>query len=136
MFIFEERNMFKRVIAFVLVGLVYTMGVAPAYAGPKEEKEARFAQKVKEGIGKLGTGTEARLEVKLRDKTKLKGYVSEAGDESFVIVDEKTGMASTVTYPQVKQVKGKNLNTAGEIALGIGVILLPIIVVLLTVRGT
>jgi len=121
--------MFKKVIAFVLVGLVYTMGVAPAYAGPKEEKEARFAQKVKVGISKLGTGTEARLEVKLRDKTKLKGYVSEAGDESFVIVDEKTGMASTVAYPQVKQVKGKNLNQAAEIALGVGIILLPIIIV-------
>jgi hypothetical protein len=133
MFIFEETNMFKKVIAFVLVGLIYTMGVAPAYAGPKEEKEARFAQKVKEGISKLGTGTEARLEVKLRDKTKLKGYVSETGDESFVIVDEKTGRASTVTYPQVKQVKGNNLNTAAEIAIGIGVVLLPIMVVLFLV---
>ena len=121
--------MFKRILALVLVGLLYTMGVAPAYAGGKEEKEARFAQKVKEGIGKLGTGTEARLEVKLRDKTKLKGYVSEAGDESFVIVDHKTGVASTVAYPQVKQVKGNNLNTAAEIALGIGIILLPIIIV-------
>jgi len=128
--------MSRKFIAFVLVGLVYTMGVAPAYAGPKEEKEARFAQKVKEGISKLGTGTEARLEVKLRDKTKLKGYVSESGDESFVIVDEKTGMASRVTYPQVKQVKGNNLNTAAEIALGIGIVVLPIILVLLTVRGT
>jgi hypothetical protein len=45
-------------------------------------------------------------------------------------------MASRVTYPQVKQVKGNNLNTAAEIALGIGIIVLPIILVLLTVRGT
>ncbi len=121
--------MFKRVMALVVVGLLYTMGVAPVYAGGKEEKEARFAQKVKEGIGKLGTGPDARLEVKLRDKTKLKGHVSESGDESFVIVDEKTGMASTVAYPQVKQVKGNNLNQAAEIALGVGIILLPIIIV-------
>ncbi len=125
--------MFKKVTAVVLAGLIFTIGVVPAYAGAKEEKEARFALKVKDGISKLGTGTEARVEVKLRDKTKLKGYVSESGDESFVIVIEKTGMATTVAYPQVKQVKGNNLNMAAEIALGVGVILLPIAIVLLLV---
>ena len=31
--------------------------------------------KVKEVINKLGTGENARVEVKLRDQTKLKGYV-------------------------------------------------------------
>ena len=88
---------------------------------------------MKEGISKLGTGPEARVEVKLRDKTKLKGYVSEAGENSFVVVDEKTGATSTVTYPQVKQVKGNNLSTAAEIALGVGVILLPIAIVILLI---
>ena len=122
--------MFKKVLCLVLVGFVLGVaGVAPAYAGSKEEKEARFAEKVKEGISKLGTGPEARVEVKLRDKTKLKGYVSEAGKDSFVVVDEKTGAASTVPYPQVKQVKGNNLSTLAEIALGIGVIILPIVLV-------
>jgi hypothetical protein len=38
---------------------------------------------VKEGIHKLGTGLDARIEVKLRDKTKLKGYVSEAGEDKL-----------------------------------------------------
>ena len=55
------------------------------------DHRGRFAEKVKAGIGKLGTGTDARIEVKLRDKTKLKGYVSESVEDSFVIVDEKTG---------------------------------------------
>ena len=127
----RERKMIKKVLSLVLVGFLLTVaGVRPAYAGSKEEKQIRFAEKVKEGIGKLGTGAEARIEVKLRDKTKLKGYVSEAGEDSFVIVDEKTSAASTVTYAQVKQVKGNNLSTAAEIALGIGVILIPIAVVL------
>lgn len=125
--------MFKRVMALALVGLLYVVGVVPAYAGSKEDKEARFAAKVKDGIRKLGTGPDARLEVKLKDKTKLKGYVSETADDSFVIVDEKTGTASRVTYPQVKKVKGNNLSTAAEIALGVGVILLPIMIVVFLV---
>lgn len=126
--------MFKKVLSLALVGFVLGVaGVRLAYAGSKEEKASRFAEKVKDGISKLGTGAEARIEVKLRDKTKLKGYVSEAGEESFVIIDEKTGATSTVTYAQVKQVKGNNLSTAAEIAIGVGVILLPIMIVVLLV---
>ena len=113
-------------LAVVLLGIT-------AHGGTKEEKDAQFAQKVKRGISKLGTGVNARIEVKLRDKTKLKGYVREAGEDSFVIVDEKTNAPSTVTYPQVRQVKGNNLSRAVEIAIGVGVILLPIVVVLLLV---
>ena len=126
--------MFRKALSLVLVGFLFGVaGLRLAYAGAKEEKETRFAEKVKEGISKLGTGVETRVEVKLRNKTKLKGYVSEASEDSFVIVDEKTGTTSTVSYAQVKQVKGKNLSTAAEIALGVGVILLPIVIVLLLV---
>lgn len=123
--------MFKKVLSLALVGFLLSVaGPRTGYARSKEEKATRFAEKVKEGISKLGTGAEARIEVKLWDKTKLKGYVSEAGEDSFVIVDEKTGGTSTVTYAQVKQVKGNNLSTAAEIAIGVGVILLPIVIVL------
>jgi len=123
--------MFKKVLCLVLVGFVLSVaGVRPAYAGSKEENETRLAEKVKEGICKLGTGPAAHVEVKLRDKTKLKGYVSEAGEDSFVIVNEKTGAVSNVTYSQVQQVKGNNLSTAAKIAIGVGVILLPIAIAL------
>jgi hypothetical protein len=40
-------------------------------------KESIFVTKVKSDIAKLGIGPAARVEVKLRDNTKLKGYVSE-----------------------------------------------------------
>ena len=126
--------MLKKVASLVVVGfLLNVSAVSSAFAGSKEEKETRFSEKVKAGISKLGTGADARIEVKLRDKRKLKGYVSEAGEDSFVIVDEKTRATSTVTYSQVKQVKGKNLSTAAEIALGVGVIILPIVIVLLLI---
>jgi preprotein translocase subunit SecF len=128
--------MFKKVLYLALVAfLINVTGVSLAYAGSKEEKEIRFAEKVKEGIGKLGTGAEARIEVKLRDKTKLKGYVGEAGEDSFVIVDEKTGEKSTVTYPQVKQVRGNNISKGAKIAIGVGVILIPIIIALIFVSS-
>lgn len=128
--------MFKKVLSLALVGfLLNVTGVSSAHAGSKEESETRFTEKVKEGISKLGTGAEARVEVKLRDKTKLKGYVSEAGEDGFVIVDEKTGATSTVTYSQVKQVKGNNLSQSVKIAIGVGVILIPVIIALVYVSA-
>ena len=92
-----------------------------ASAGNSPEQEARFAEKVTTEIAMLGSGPNARVELKLRDKTKLKGYIRDIGDESFAIVDDKTGSATTVAYPQVKQVKGNNLSTGVKIAIGIGI---------------
>src|SRR4028119_739095 len=100
----------KKVLSFVLVILLLNVvGAGSAFAaGSKEEKEARFAEKVKAGISKLGTGTEARVELKLKNKTKLKGYVSEANAENFTVIDAN-GVATEIAYPNVKQVKGNNL---------------------------
>lgn len=111
--------MFKKILSFALiVSLLNIVGVSSAYAADsEEEKEARFTENVKAGIAKLGTGKDARIEVKLKDRKKLKGYISEAGEENFVIVDEKTKISTTVAYPHVKQLKGKNLSTL--IVLGV-----------------
>ncbi len=106
------------------------VGVSSVYAGSKEEKEARFTQRVREGIGKLGTGTEARVEVKLRNNTKLKGYVSQSNTESFTVVDAN-GVATEVAYPQVKQVKGNNQFPSKNVgaAIAVGIVVVAIILV-------
>jgi preprotein translocase subunit SecF len=125
--------MLKKILSLALAGFLMAVASAqPVAAGTptKAEKEAQFVEKVKAGITQLGTGTEARVEVKLRDKTKLKGYISEASAEQFTVVDAKNGTATTVAYPQVQQVKGNNLSKGAKIAIGVGVILIPIIVAL------
>lgn len=115
--------MSRKLLSLVLVGLLLNIvGVIPAYASSKEETQARFAERVKQGIGRLGTGPEARVEVKLRDGRKLKGYISEAGEDSFVIVDAKSGASATVPYPQVKQVAGNNLSKGAKIAITVGIV--------------
>ena len=120
--------MFRKVLSFVLAGLLlFASGGRPAYAASAGEKQSRFVERVKEGIRKLGTGEEARVEVKLRDKRKLKGYVSEAGEDGFVVVEAKTGAAVRVAYPQVGQVKGHNRSTGVELAILAGVMALIII---------
>jgi hypothetical protein len=86
-------------------------------ASSREEKEAKLAAVVKSRIIKLGTGSAARIEVKLRDKTKIKGYVQEIAEDHFVVVDDRTGVTTTIAYPQVKQVKSHNLSTGAKYAI-------------------
>lgn len=124
--------MSKRIFTLALVALlVGVSGARPVYADSKAEKEARFAEKVKEGIGKLGTGTEARVEIKLRDKRKLKGYIGDAGADGFSVVDAKTGETTRVAYPQVQKVKGHNLSTGAKIAIGLGAAVAVLVILLI-----
>ena len=113
--------MFKKLVSLVIAVLLLHVGVGTVSAKSEAEKEAQYAAKVKQGILKLGTGEAALVKIKLRDKTKLEGYLSAIGDESFAVTDVKTGIATTVAYPQVKQVKGNNLSTGAKIAIGVGI---------------
>ena len=114
--------MFKKVVTVLLVSLIINLtGVRLAYADSKEEKQARFAEKIKASVLKLGTGESTRVKVKLRNKAKIEGYISDAGAEAFTVTDRKTGVATTVAYPQVKSVQGNNLSTGAKIAIGVGI---------------
>ena len=114
--------MFKKALSLLIVALLINLaGVRLAYADSKEEKRDHFAEKVKANVLKLGTGEAARVKVKLRDKTKLEGYVSTADEEGFTITSPKTGVITPVAYPQVKSIQGNNLSTGAKIAIGVGI---------------
>lgn len=121
--------MLKKLLSFMLVGLLAQAASAPAVARTLTSKESRFAERVREGVAKLGVGPQARVKVKLRDKTRLEGYVSEAREDYFVVADAKTGAAVNVPYPQVKQVKGHNLSTKAKVAIGVGIAVAVIVVI-------
>ena len=110
--------MIKRLISLVVSNaLVLFLCAGTLVATSREEKEARLAADVQSGIIKLGTGPTARVEVKLRDKKKIKGYVQEIAEDYFVVVNDRTGVTTTIAYPQVKQVKGNNLSTGAKFAI-------------------
>jgi hypothetical protein len=105
--------MIRRTCSIIVACLLAlsTIGQHTASASSKPDKDAQFAQKVKAAILQLGTGQSSHVNVKLRDKTRLTGYVSAIGDNSFGVTDLKTAEVTTVAYPDVVQVKGNNLST-------------------------
>ena len=129
--------MYRKVVTVLLVALVINLGGGRlAYANSKEEKHARFAERIKANVLKLGTGESARVKVKLREgQGKLEGYISEAGAETFTVTNHKTGVSTTVAYPQVKSVQGNNLSTGAKIAIGVGIAATVIFIILWFTTG-
>jgi hypothetical protein len=121
--------MIKKISSLILSTLLLQAVVVPAFAKSNPNKEAERAAKVRTQLDKLGTGTDARVRLELRDKTKLEGYISEAGADSFVVTDN-AGKTTTVAYPQVRKAQGNNLSTGAKIAIGAGIAAAIILIVI------
>jgi len=128
--------MIRKLISLILIILLAAFAVNAKVIGNSPlEREAQRDAKVKEAIRALGTGELARVRLKLKDGKKLEGYISESGEESFVVTTPRTGVTTTVAYPQVGQVKGHNLSTGAKIAIGVGILAVVAIAVVVIAVG-
>ena len=59
--------------------------------------DAQLAVKARDTVQRLGVGHKSRVDVKLRDNTKLKGYISAADENSFTVTDSNTGSQVAAT---------------------------------------
>lgn len=85
-----------------------------------QDKLLKKAAKVKEKIRTLGTGPDAKVKVKLHDKTVYQGYISEVTDDGFVVTDI-SGKTHPVQYASVDSLGGRNLSSGTKVAIGIGI---------------
>jgi hypothetical protein len=103
-------------------GLAYPEEPQPATT-PAVASNAQQAEKVQMAIQQRGTGEKSKIKIRLRDKTELKGYISQIDDTSFQLTDKKTGNVTTVAFDSVEQVRGPGMagSTKAVIFVGIGV---------------
>ncbi len=126
----------KSVTLIIVVLLINFVSAAPAMALDKLSKEAKHTAKVKAGIAKLGTGKDAKINVKLKDGTKLKGYVSEISEDSFTVTDHETGKATVVPYPNAKQVRGNGLSDNQVLLITFGALIAVTVITAIVKSGT
>ena len=80
------------------------------------------ADQAKIEVAKLGLGEKARATITLKSGTRIKGYVSRADENDFVIRDRKTDTPTTINYADVAKVKkDRGHSTARNLAIGIGI---------------
>ncbi len=111
--------MLKKFLSLTLIGLMlYAANLQIISAQTNSDNSV---EKIKADVFRRGTGEKSKVVVKLKDGTKLKGYISQAGEDSFDLTDFKTKQTSAVTYRDVAQVKKQGLSKGAKIAIGVGI---------------
>jgi hypothetical protein len=111
--------MIKKCLSFTLICLLLisaSSSLAPAQTNT--DKAASTLSKVKIAVRKRGTGENKRVQVKMLDGTKLKGYVSQSDEDSFTLIDAKTKQPASIAYRDVAKVNNR-LSKGDKITLGI-----------------
>jgi hypothetical protein len=120
----------KLINSGIAVVVILALSIAPVAATGQTSKDLELVRKAKAKIAKLNLDEKARLEVKLKDGSVLKGYPREESDEHFMITDPKTGSTTRVAYDQVKSIKGPTPNLRKEGPGWLGIALIPTILLL------
>ena len=125
--------MIKTGLTLLLIFSFFTLQTSIIFAQTNQTKAEKKTAKVKEKIKKLGLGERVKVKVKLYNDNTYEGYVNDASEDNFVVVD-KNGTSNSIKYSDVDSVGGKNLSTGTKIAIGAGVgvgigILLAILIV-------
>jgi hypothetical protein len=73
-------------------------------AQSRQQQRAQTA-KIKSEVQKRGTGEKTHVKVTFHNKTKLKGYISKIGPDSFAVTDRKTRQVRIISYEEVDRIQ-------------------------------
>ena len=124
--------MLRRLLTISLTVLLLHAQMPSALAKQNPEKEAKASAKVKEKATKLGVG--AKIKVKLRGNSELKGTLAKV-EESNLVVKDATGKEVSAAYKDITSVGKPGLSKGSKIAIGIGVGLATAVAVLAGISG-
>jgi Tfp pilus assembly protein PilV len=114
--------MLKKSLSVALLGLTLLFtNLQFINAQTSTSNNAANSDAIKANVTRRGTGEKARVNVKMLNGTKMKGFISQAGEDSFTLTDSKTKQTSTLAYSDVAQVKKPGLSTTSKILIGVGV---------------
>jgi hypothetical protein len=112
-------DLLKRTFVLMLSTFVAVAAISLQPTGAQTAPDDQAIQKIKMKVAKIGLGPKARVEAKLRDRTKVKGYISAANADSFTITEQNTGNTRDLNYADVAEVKksGGGLSSRGWIII-------------------
>jgi hypothetical protein len=106
----------------LVASVLFVANLSMPVAAQQRNSGATTLDKAKAKVAKIGVGEKAKATVYLKDGTKKKGYIGQAGTDDFVLRDRKTDAPTTISYSDVAKVESnKGHSTARNLALGIGI---------------
>ena len=112
----------KSYLTCLLASLLLLATISLPVTAQQDNAPVTNIEKIKAKVAKLGVGSDAKATVFLKDGTKTKGYIAQAGNDEFVIRDRKTNAATTIRYLDVGKVdSNRGHSTARNLGIGIGI---------------
>jgi len=93
-----------KLLASILVVLASTLDSPSTLASSGSPQTSGSDQKLREKVVKL-VGEKVRVKVELRNKTEVKGYISETTETGFVLRDRRVNQDNALAYSEVKDVQ-------------------------------
>ncbi|HEV2765285.1 MAG TPA: hypothetical protein VGV38_20040 [Pyrinomonadaceae bacterium] len=93
--------MFRKTLAVILSAIILSAGLVSADAQTLQDART---DKARAFVARRGTGSDASVVVRFRNDSKLRGYISETGADSFTVVNPKTNTSTVVNYAEVEKV--------------------------------
>lgn len=94
--------MVKKHVAVALAMIITALSlVSPSQAIAQSATEI---EKVRAKVQILSTSKDSQVEVKFRDRTKVKGHITAVEPVSFTLKDEKNGTSQSIAYSEVDTV--------------------------------
>jgi len=113
----KETFVMKRHLAVTLSVIITALSLSPAIATAQSTTEI---EKVRARVQTLSVSKDSQVEVKFRDRTKIKGYIDRVEPVSFTLRNPKDGTSQSITYSEVDSVSkaGGGISTKTWLILG------------------
>lgn len=116
-----DLALIKKHLAVILSVIILGAGLTfPLAINAQINDDSMRLEKTRASIAKLGTDRDQKVEIKLNDKTKVKGYITAVGADSFTLSDSKSGTGQTINYSEVFEARksGGGISTKTWLILG------------------
>ena len=104
-------------VSWLLSALLLLAPASQIFAACQKQAKQTPVEKIKIQVARVGVGEKARATITTKDGAKIKGYVSQAGDDDFVMRDRKTSSPTTMRYADVVKVERNQGHSIAKIVL-------------------
>ena len=114
--------MLKTHLSFLVAVMLLLVTVPQPTIAKQTSTQAPTLETIKSKVARIGVGAKAKATVRMKNGTKVKGYIAQVQEDDFVIRDRKTDAPTTIRYADVVKVdENKGHSTARNIAIGVGI---------------
>jgi hypothetical protein len=118
----------RRTLTTIFLALAIVLSpLGPAAHANTKQDPATATAKVKADVIKRLNKKETHVKIRLRNGSQVMGHITQTGDDSFKLTEDKTGRSTDIAYADVQTLEGRGMSKtkkgliAGGIVLGVAI---------------